>query len=401
MPVTAERLKRIMDLGLTEYQARAYLALLELGSSKASQVGSVADVPRTRVYATMNQLHERGLVEIIPETPLRYRPVPIRQYLEKSARSLREEATQLEERVDDLQREFAVRGELAMEERGRFEAVYGRRNAHERLMKLYEEAGERIIGVGTASSPSRIVKSAIYTLEEKAKQGVSIRYAFPVTAQNREQVDQISQFARVKAINVHLPIYFYVFDQREILLNHPIPDDDHFVRGDDVAIWTNNPGIARALETIAEDIWNSGTEPGTVDVTEPALQLARQYVQLLGHRARPAFEAMGSGVGRELARSFKADRLPELLTELEAYWVKNALGRLTTVSKDPLVLEVETFVDCGKLLSVGRTVCGFVQEVLEAVLAERVGPVEVVDSEVLEPDCSRCRLTLRLGKVPP
>lgn len=396
MTVTPERRKRIMDLGLTEYQARVYLALLELGSSKAAALASVANVPRTRVYATMNQLHEKGLVEIVPETPLRYRPVPIRLYLEKNARALREDARQLEEQVADLQREFAVKGEMALEERGRFEAIYGRRNAHERLLRMYDGARQRILGIGTANSPSRIVKSAIYTLEEKAKEGVSIRYAFPVTAQNREQVDEIGRFARVKAINVHLPIYFYVFDQREILLTHPLPDDDNFYRGDDVAIWTNNPGIARALETIAEKIWNSGTEPGTVDVTEPAFQLARQFVQLLGHRGRPAFEAMGREVGREMARALKARELPDLLPELETYWRRNALGRLTVVSSEPLVLEVENFVDCGKMLSVGRTVCGFVEAALVAVLEAKVGAVEVAESVCRGPRSNECRFAFRL-----
>lgn len=395
MSVSGERLKRIMDLGLTEYQGRVYLALLQLGSSPASQVASVSGVPRTRVYAAMNQLHDKGLVEIVPETPMRYRPVPLRRYLEDSARGLREEAKRLENRVDDLAREFAVKGEMAMEERGRFEAIYGRRNAHERLMKLYEEAEERIIGVGTPMSPDRIVKSAIYTLEEKAKQDVSIRYAFPVTAQNRESVDRIARFARVRAIQVHLPIYFYVFDRREVLLNHPIPDDDNFYRGEDIAIRSNDHGIARAFETIAEDIWNSGSEPGTVDVTEPAVQLARQYVQLLGHRGRPAFESMGRQVGLELARGFRASDLDGLLEELGAYWSKNALGQLEVHGRDPLVVEVENFVDCGNMKSVGRTVCGFVGEVVQAIVEVRIGAVEVAENECRGPASNRCRLTLR------
>ncbi len=396
MTVTTERLKRIMDLGLTEYQARVYLALLELGSASASQIPAVSRVPRTRVYATMKQLHEKGLVEIIPETPLRYRPVPIGRFLEQRAKELREEAVRTEESVEDFGREFAIRGELAVGERGRFEAIYGRRNVRERLMKMYQEAQKEIIGIGTSRSPSRIVKSAIYTLADKANQGVTIRYAFPVTARNEEHVDVLSKYARIKAINVHLPIYFYVFDQRQILFNHPIPDDDNFYRGDDIAIWTNDKEIARAMGTIAETIWNSGTEPGTVDVTEPVLDVARQYVQILGHRGRPSFEAMGRHIGIELSRSFKANSLPELLDELTAFWNKNGLGRLSVVSKDPLTLEVENYVDCGKMLSIGRTVCSFVENVIGSILESKVGSVEVVENRCSGLGSNRCRLVMNL-----
>lgn len=386
-----------MDLGLTEYQARVYLALLELGSSTAGQVPAVSRVPRTRVYATMKQLHEKGLVEIVPETPLRYRPVPIKRFLEQQAKELREEALRLEERVDGFSKEYAIRGELAMEERGRFEAIYGRRNVRERLMKMYQETGREIIGIGTSKSPSRIVKSAIYTLAEKVKQGVTVRYAFPVTPQNKEHIDVLSKYAKIKAINVHLPIYFYVFDQQEILFNHPIPDDDNFYRGDDIAIWTNDKGIARAMWTISETIWNSGTEPGTVDVTEPALEVARQYIQLLGHRGRPAFEAMGQHVGQELARKFEATAFPELMEELMSFWTRNGLGRLDMVSKDPLVLEVENYVDCGKMLSIGRTVCSFVEKVIAAIIESKLGPVEVLENRCYGSGSNRCRLVLKVG----
>lgn len=251
----------MMDLGLTEYQARVYLALLELGTANASQIPPLSRVPRTRVYATMNQLHEKGLVEIIPETPLRYRPVPFHQFVEQEARQLREEARRLEARAPELANEFAVRGETAVEERGRFEAIYGRRNVRERLMKMYEETSEEIMGVGTARSPSRIVESAIHTLEAKAEQGVQIRYAFPLTSKNREHVNAIARHAHIRAVEFQLPIYFYVFDRRQVLFNHPIPDDESFYRGDDIAIWTDDPGIAKAMHTIAEHIWEEGSEP--------------------------------------------------------------------------------------------------------------------------------------------
>ncbi len=385
-----------MDLGLTEYQARVYLSLLELGSSTASQVPPISRVPRTRVYATMKQLHEKGLVEIIPETPLRYRPVPIRRFLEKNAKELKEEAVRLEESISELSGEFAIKGEVAIEERGRFEAIYGRRNVRERLMKMYEESQSEIIGIGTSKSPSRIVKSAIYTLEERMKQGVVIRYAFPVTARNKEHIDIISKYARIKSIKVHLPIYFYVFDRREILFNHPIPDDESFYRGDDIAIWTNDEGIARAMRTIAEQIWNSGTEPGTVDVTEPALEVARQYVQILGHRGRPAFEAMGEQIGAELSRGFKGRSLPELLDELTTYWHRNGLGHVSVISKEPLVLEVENYVDCGKMLSAGRTVCGFVERVIKGILESKLGPLEVLENRCHGPGSNQCQLTMAL-----
>ena len=61
-PINADRIKKLMEHNLTEYQARVYLTLLDLGSATAGQIPALSRVPRTRIYATMQQLHERGLV---------------------------------------------------------------------------------------------------------------------------------------------------------------------------------------------------------------------------------------------------------------------------------------------------------------------------------------------------
>ena len=59
-----ERLKKLEDFGLTEYQARVYLALLEFEEATASQIPSASKVPRTKIYGIMRQLHDKGLVQI-------------------------------------------------------------------------------------------------------------------------------------------------------------------------------------------------------------------------------------------------------------------------------------------------------------------------------------------------
>ncbi|MFQ5885502.1 MAG: TrmB family transcriptional regulator, partial [Thermoplasmata archaeon] len=150
MPINERRIEKMKELGLTEYQARVYLTLLDLGISKASQVPSISRVPRTRIYSTMNQLHEKGLVEIIPESPIKYRPVPISDYLDKVAESHMRTADEIVSKKEELEQEFAVRGGMEAEETGRFEAIYGRRNVRERITRMYEESESEILLIGTA-----------------------------------------------------------------------------------------------------------------------------------------------------------------------------------------------------------------------------------------------------------
>ena len=258
VPINADRIRKLMDHGLTEYQARVYLTLLDLGTATASQVTPHARVPRTRIYATMSQLHEKGLVEIIPETPLRYRAVPFVRYLAKTVGELRERAVALERNVEAIGKEFAVVGEVAPEEKGRFEAIYGRRNARERLIKMYESAKSSWIGIGTTRSPGRVMRGFGDFITDGAAKGVRFRFAFPVTPENLKDVQKLAKYAEIRSVDFYVPMYMHVVDAREFIMSHPIPDDDSFYRGDDICIWTDDKALAQAISNMMENAWKVG-----------------------------------------------------------------------------------------------------------------------------------------------
>jgi sugar-specific transcriptional regulator TrmB len=268
MPINADRIRKLMDHGLTEYQARVYLTLLDLGSAAASQVPPLSRVPRTRIYATMQQLHEKGLVEILPETPLRYKAVPFAAYLRSMAEELRARAAQLDSNLDALSREFAILARSEPEGRGRFEAIYGRRNVRERLIKMYDGAEREIIGIGTTRSPGRIMKAFGPSVIAKSKEGLSMKYAFCFTPDNREEVKVLLKHAEVRHIDFQMPVYLHVVDGTQFLMSHPIPDDDSYYRGDDIAIWTDDSAIARAMSEMADRIWKTGTPSAEALATE-------------------------------------------------------------------------------------------------------------------------------------
>jgi len=258
VPINADRIRKLMDHGLTEYQARVYLTLLDLGTATASQVTPHARVPRTRIYATMSQLHEKGLVEIIPETPLRYKAVPFGRYVSKSVEELRDRAASLEKNLDAIAKEFQVVGQTAPEERGRFEAIYGRRNARERLIKMYEATEKTWIGIGTTRSPRRVMNGFGDYITAKSGTGVRFRYAFPVTPENLKDVARMSKYAEIRSVDFYVPMYMHVSDAREFLMSHPIPDDDSFYRGEDICIWTDDEALAQAVANVMERVWEGG-----------------------------------------------------------------------------------------------------------------------------------------------
>ncbi len=259
MAVTQDRIAKMKSFGLTEYQARAYLALLDLGTAPGSQIPAHSRVPRTRVYETMQQLHEKGLVQILPEKPVRYKPVPFSTYLRLLAEEHRVKAQQLSLNAATLAREFAPAVTVSTEERGRFEAIYGRRNIRDRLADMYESAQTHVTAIGSVHSPARILHGLGTQLEATTALGVAVKLAFFTDHNNEPEVRALARYSDVRHIDFFTPVERHAVDGRQFLMSHPIPDDDSASRGEDIAIWTDDPAIASAMEQMAERIWEMGT----------------------------------------------------------------------------------------------------------------------------------------------
>ena len=74
MSVSEEARKTLRDIGLTSYETRAYLALIESGVMTASQVSERSDVPYSKIYETLNSLQRKGWIETKQGRPTRYYP---------------------------------------------------------------------------------------------------------------------------------------------------------------------------------------------------------------------------------------------------------------------------------------------------------------------------------------
>ncbi len=264
-PINQDRLQKLEGFGLNEYQARVYLTLLDLGTATASQIPALSRVPRTRIYTTMQQLHAKGLVQILPEKPVRYRAVPFARYVKALAAEYRQKSVQLTANADTLAREFSVAAYEAPSPAGRFEAVYGRRNVRDKIVEMYEAAEAEIIAIGSMHSPARILRGLGQPLEDQARAGLAVKLAFFTNPDNETEVRSLARFAEVRHIDFFTPVCRHGVDGRQFLMSHPIPDDDSAFRGEDIAIWTDDPAIAAALTQMAERIWEMGkrTVPGS------------------------------------------------------------------------------------------------------------------------------------------
>ncbi len=91
----------LVELGLTSYEAAAYLALLRRGHATAAEVARLGSLPRQRIYDVLETLVARGLATITPGRPARYVASAPGDAIERLVEQRRSELERVERQAAD------------------------------------------------------------------------------------------------------------------------------------------------------------------------------------------------------------------------------------------------------------------------------------------------------------
>jgi sugar-specific transcriptional regulator TrmB len=265
VPVTRDRVTRLREFGLSEYAARAYLALLDLGTTEARDVSSLSKVPASKIYHILDQLHEKGLVDILPEFPRKYAPVPFSEFLDKIQEEHAEGARKLQRERSGLLEMFALVGGVSGSDRGSLTFLRGRRNAFERYDEVVRGAKEDVLVLAT---PGMLLARKGWTapLFEAASRGVAVRALIP---SGSESAPGTTDLRGVAALRLREPSArvesagILVIDESRVLMTHFLPDDGHVSEGNASAVYVDQDGVVALLAGLAEGPWRHGEPLGS------------------------------------------------------------------------------------------------------------------------------------------
>jgi sugar-specific transcriptional regulator TrmB len=98
-----EAVEALRELGLSEYEARAYAALLAMGELTPHEVSSAANIPYTKVYEVLKRLEAKGWAVAVSRSPLVYAPRRPEEVLAQERRKVEERLRRAEERLRALE----------------------------------------------------------------------------------------------------------------------------------------------------------------------------------------------------------------------------------------------------------------------------------------------------------
>jgi len=245
---TQDAVDALKRLGLSNYEARVFVALQRPGVGTAQEISDASEVPRSQVYGAADDLVERGLVELVASSPKEYQPV-----------SLDAAREQLSDRLAyEQDRAFENLAELRTEERdsggGAVATLRGRQPIDDRIADLLQTAERRIVFVAPESRS--LPESLARILRERSRAGISV---VVVTAHASERERFADSPVRVFVMDEDNPGDFagraLMIDERTVLLSATTDD----TVGEE-AMWTAESSIGRILAQFMQSGIDSGME---------------------------------------------------------------------------------------------------------------------------------------------
>jgi HTH-type transcriptional regulator, sugar sensing transcriptional regulator len=253
---TVEKLTR---LGLTSYEAKAYLALTRRGSSTAAQVSRLAGVPRQRIYDVLASLVEKGLASSKPGRVVKYAATAPELALERLLSDHRQQLEDLERSVgamiEELQPAFQE-GQEQTDPLEYIEVLRDRRAVNERFDELQAGIKHEIL-VFTKPPYATPAQENVEGLEVVQSHTARSIYEFSAfdDAAFTEGVRRFIEAGEDARFVPELPLKLVIIDETIVMfgMEDPVAGSTEMTM-----VVVEHPSLAKILKVAFETIWNQG-----------------------------------------------------------------------------------------------------------------------------------------------
>lgn len=94
----------LQHIGFSQYEARAYIGLLQTSPITGYELAKRSGIPRSMIYETVGKLLDRGAAYTVPSDPITYAPVPVTELVARLRRGATETFDSLESALASLDR---------------------------------------------------------------------------------------------------------------------------------------------------------------------------------------------------------------------------------------------------------------------------------------------------------
>ena len=210
--------KIVEYIGLSEYESKVYLSLINLGTAGARKLSLNCDVPRTKVYGTLKKLIDYGLVVEIPGTPKQFAPSHPGESFNTILNITKEKATDFDSIIKHLETIHEKHKEDTGPKKKLVWFLEQDLDIKGKCNEIIRQSEESLTIVTTDDGLEILFNAAHRLLDEMLENGVEIKLYSPLDPRVNPLARELSYIYQVKKVAVNTPIMFINSDNKRFIL---------------------------------------------------------------------------------------------------------------------------------------------------------------------------------------
>ena len=254
-----ELVAQLTRLGLTSYEAKAYLTLIRRDSFTAAQVARQSGLPRQRIYDVLGSLVQKGLAVARPGNVVKYAATAPELAIDLLLTAHRDELSRMERdargMVNDLKPAFEA-GQAHTDPLEYIEVLRDRRAINERFAELQSAVKKEILVFTKppyATPPQENVEGleVIQTHEARSLYEFSV-FDEPAVTRGVQTFVEAGEQARFVP---ELPLKLVIIDETIVMfgMEDPVAGSSELT-----IVVVEHQSLAKVLKTAFDAIWETG-----------------------------------------------------------------------------------------------------------------------------------------------
>ncbi|MDQ3493029.1 MAG: TrmB family transcriptional regulator [Chloroflexota bacterium] len=252
-------IRRLTRLGLTSYEAKAYLALIRRDSFTAAQVARQAALPRQRIYDVLSSLVEKGLASARPGSVVKYAATAPELAIDRLINAHRMDLAELETEARQMVAEMTpawTAGQAESDPLEYIEVLRDRRAINERFAELQASVKHEILVFTKppyATPPQENVEGLEVTRSHRARSVYELS-AFDDPAFVRGVKAFVAAGEEARFVP-QLPLKLVIIDETIVMFGM----EDPIAGSSDLTIVVvEHPSLAKTLKLAFDATWATG-----------------------------------------------------------------------------------------------------------------------------------------------
>lgn len=260
-----EYIEKMIRLGISEAEAKIYMALLEKRELSAMEIHELTNVPRTKVYEITQKMILRGMcIKKQMERKTKYQAIEPRRVFNNLVREHENGLEEKKKLAEDLGKMLYPRHNQRIQDVNiseYVEIIEDLPSIHERYVSLVKNTKQEFVGFVKPPYAYQHKRGKLSEQEnvefEILKKGVVVRILYEFSSEEDiesriSHIEKCTEAGEKARVIEHLPIKMYVFDQRYVLM---ALESSRRVTSPLTMLVIEHPGLAEATRMLFDYLW--------------------------------------------------------------------------------------------------------------------------------------------------